>query len=181
MHQLLISLCLSMAAAIFAQAQTPVNTRVNPSGNRVPAVPSEVNRNTNAREAIRNNTIDPAVVNLRFWTSKLPSGDKLMVQGIVKNIGGKDFSSGAKQQQIQLWEVSTPSNRKMVKQIEFTSLRAGQEININYERPALKPGDEFPPNYEVLIVYDPDIFSDANTNNDDANMKNNKMSKNPRG
>lgn len=175
-----ILLGMFIVAALFAQAQTPTNTRINPSGKRVPDMPSNVNQSGNAREAIRLNTIDPAVVNLRFWTSKLPSGDKLMIQGIVKNIGGKDFSSGTKQQ-IQLWEVSTPTSRKMVQQIEFSSLRAGQEISINYERPALKPSDEFPPNYEVLIVYDPDIFSDANPNNDDANMKNNKMSKNPRG
>ncbi|WP_461044362.1 hypothetical protein [Spirosoma harenae] len=49
-----------------------------------------------------------------------------------------------------------------------------------YERPAFKPENEFPPNYRAVIVYEPDILTDNNKNNDDANTENNTLVKNPR-
>jgi hypothetical protein len=125
-------------------------------------------------------TIDPAVTKIVFATIKQSSGDKMHITGFVKNIGGKDFKSNANQQIIQLWEIRTPSDKQMLKQLPFTNLNVGQEIKIEYDLPALKPADEFPPDYQVVIVYDPDILIDANKNNDDANNKNNSLLKNPR-
>lgn len=137
------------------------------------------NTNTSAA-AIFANLIDPAVTGITFTTVKLSTGDKLVIKGTVKNIGGKTFESGSNQQVIQLFEIRTPTNRVMLKQLPFSRLTPGQELKIEHTLPALKPGDEFPPDYQVLIVYDPDIFIDANKNNDDGNLKNNSLSKNPR-
>lgn len=124
--------------------------------------------------------IDPAVTNITFTTIKLASGDKMRVTGIVKNKGGKNYESSENQQVIQLWEVRSSNDKQKLKEISFVRLNAGQELKISVDLPALKPGNEFPPDYQVLIVYDPDILMDANKNNDDANYGNNTLVKNPR-
>lgn len=126
------------------------------------------------------NTIDPAVTDIQFTTIKKTTGDKLRITGLVKNIGGKNYSSSANQQFIQLWEIRSGTDRRKIKDLAFTNLNAGQEIKIIMELPAIKPGKEFPPDYQVIIVYDPDIYIDANKANDDALSSNNSMTKNPR-
>ena len=123
--------------------------------------------------------IDPAVTNITFVTIKLTSGDKMRVTGIVKNVGGKNFESSENQQVVQLWELRSATEKQKLKEISFVRLNAGQELKISIDLPALKPGKEFPPDYQVMIVYDPDILMDANKNNDDANYKNNTLLKNP--
>lgn len=126
------------------------------------------------------NTIDPAVTDIKFATIKKTTGDKLKITGVVKNIGGKNFVSGVNQQFIQLWEIRSGVDRRKLKDQAFTNLNAGQEIKISIELPAIKPGKEFPPDYQVVIVYDPDIYIDANKANDDAVSSNNTLTKNPR-
>jgi len=153
-----------------AQVQVPVKAKI----------PGSVSGAVTTGRDVRVSLIDPAVTKIVFTTIKQTTGDKLRVSGMVKNIGGKDFESGQNQQIIQLWEIITPSNRRMLKQVPFVRLAAGQEIKIEYDLPALKPGNEFPPDYQVLIVYDPDILIDANKNNDDARDANNSLTKNPR-
>jgi len=126
------------------------------------------------------NTIDPAVTNISFTTLKKTTGDKLKITGVIKNIGGKNFISGENQQFIQLWEIRSAVDRHKLKDLAFTRLNAGQELKISIELPAIKPGKEFPPDYQILIVYDPDIYIDANKDNDDAVSSNNSLTKNPR-
>jgi hypothetical protein len=142
-------------------------------------------RNTTAdpiesNKAIYLNTIDPATTSIIFKIIKLRTGDRLQIIGVVKNIGGKNFRSNSNQQNIQLWENYSSENKKMVKQIPFTNLNSNEETKIIYERAAFKPGNEFPPDYQIFIVYDPDIFIDNNINNDDANLNNNSLTKNPK-
>lgn len=126
------------------------------------------------------NTIDPAVTDIKFTTIKKTTGDKLRITGVIKNIGGKNYVSGANQQFIQLWENRSGVDRRKLKDQAFTNLNAGQEIQISIEIPAIKPGKEFPPDYQVILVYDPDIYIDANKSNDDAVSSNNSLTKNPR-
>ncbi|MFZ1751598.1 MAG: hypothetical protein WAU01_15475 [Saprospiraceae bacterium] len=133
-----------------------------------------------SKKAVYLNTIDPATTSITFKIIKLSTGDRLQIIGIVKNIGGKNFRSNSNQQHIQLWENYASDNKKMVKQIPFTNLNSNEDIKIIYERAAFKPGNEFPPDYQVFIVYDPDIFIDNNLNNDDANLNNNSIIKNPK-
>ena len=166
---LLISLSIAPLSGWSQTTFTPVDK------SKLPAT----NPNTSAA-AILASLIDPAVTGITFTRLKQSTGDKLVIKGTVKNIGGKTFESGANQQVIQLFEVRTPTNRIMLKQIPFSRLTPGQEIKIDHTIPAFKPSDEFPPDYQVLIVYDPDIYLDANKNNDDGNQKNNVLTKNPR-
>lgn len=46
-------------------------------------------------------------------------------------------------------------------------------MRISIPRP-VRIRTEFPPTYTLLISYDPDIYLDANKNNDDCNRNNNK-------
>lgn len=138
------------------------------------------NQTLDSKKAIYLNTIDPAVTSIEFKTIKRNTGDILRITGKVKNIGGKNYTSNANQQLIQLWEINSTADKKMVKTLPFTNLNSNQEISIVHERPAFKNSNEFPPDYEVIITYDPDIFIDNNKNNDDANAKNNSLRKNPK-
>lgn len=166
---LLITVVLTSSTVWSQTTITPVNKTVLP-----------VSKAVSTPRDILATLIDPSVTAVTFAHVKLSTGDKLKITGTVKNIGGKAFESGANQQVIQLFEVRSPSNRIMLKQLPFSRLTPGQEIKIEHSIPALKPGDEFPPDYQVLIVYDPDIYMDANKNNDDGNQTNNVLTKNPR-
>lgn len=143
-------------------------------------IPSPTFRPNDGSKLSYKNTIDPAVTDIKFTTIKKTTGDKLRITGVVKNIGGRNFNSGANQQFIQLWEMRSGVDRHKLKDLPFTSLNAGQEIKIILELPALKPGKEFPPDYQVVIVYDPDIYIDDNKTNDDSVSSNNSLTKNPR-
>jgi hypothetical protein len=123
--------------------------------------------------------IDPAVTSITFATVKLSNGDKLKITGTVTNKGNSDYESGDNQQMIQLWEIRSPGDRQMLRQILFSRLNSGQELKITHEVPYPKKGKEAIPEYQVVIVYDPDILSDANKKNDDSNSSNNTMTKKP--
>lgn len=125
-------------------------------------------------------TIDPAIDDIRFSFLKLNTGDKMRVTVTVKNLGLMNYESGSNQQNVQLWEEYSNTNRKMVKLFPFQNLNANASFSFSYERPAFKPSDEFPPQYKVIIVYEPDILSDNNTKNDDSKASNNSMTKHPR-
>lgn len=125
-------------------------------------------------------TIDPAIDEIRFSHLKLNTGDKIRVTVTVKNLGLMNYESGSNQQNVQLWEEYSSTNRKMVKLYPFQNLNANASFSFFYERPAFKPSDEFPPHYKAIIVYEPDILSDNNTKNDDFKASNNSMTKHPR-
>ncbi len=99
--------------------------------------------------------------------------------GSVKNIGG-NFTSGAGQQTALLYEKqlggSGPGN--IVGRTEFTTVTAGDSITVSYVRAwdMSSPSEgEFPPDYILQIVYDPDIAADSNDANDDADNTNNRL------
>lgn len=125
-------------------------------------------------------SIDPAVTDISFRYLKPTTGDKIQVVVTVKNLGLMNYESGSNQQNVQLWEEYSGSNRKMVKLFPFQNLNASASFSFSYERPVFKPSDEFPPHYKAMIVYEPDILSDNNTKNDDSNAANNSLTKNPR-
>ncbi|WP_179020428.1 hypothetical protein [Winogradskyella forsetii] len=103
------------------------------------------------------------------------------ITGIVKNIGD-DFNSGAGQQTISLYERSlgTPTNQSgnLVASLNFETLAANETLEVSYSRPwnSSSPAEgEFPPEYILVISYDPDLFLDGNLNNDDTNTANNEI------
>ncbi|MFN4147187.1 MAG: hypothetical protein ACK4GN_15275 [Runella sp.] len=126
------------------------------------------------------NVIDPAITDINFRTIKQSTGDRLQITVTVKNLGLANYSSNPNQQNVQLWEEWSSTNRRMVKAFPFQNLNGGASLNFVHERAAFKPADEFPPNYVAVIVYDPDIRIDANPSNDDSNLSNNTLAKNPR-
>ena len=138
-------------------------------------------QNTRVVNSNKTNTllasIDPAVTSITFALVKLSSGDKLKITGTVTNKGNSDFESGENQQMIQLWEIRSPGERQMLRQMLFSRLNSGQELKITHEVPYPKKGKGSTPEYQVIIVYDPDILSDANKKNDDSNASNNTMTK----
>jgi hypothetical protein len=93
--------------------------------------------------------------------------------GKVKNIGNTNFSSGPKQQFIQL--IQKPlgtSTETVIKHHEFSTLAADAEIEVTIVIP-WDVAIEFQPEYILRISYDPDIYIDGNSNNDDTNSTNN--------
>jgi hypothetical protein len=148
---------------------------------QVPTNAKNINKGVGGKPTSENlKFADPAVTNISFRVIKQNTGDRLQIKVEVKNIGLRNYESGANQQNIQLWEEYSATKRTLVKTYPFQNLNSGASISFMYERSAFKASDEFPPQYRAIIVYDPDILMDNNKNNDDPNSKNNELSKNPR-
>ncbi|WP_299443354.1 hypothetical protein [uncultured Aquimarina sp.] len=102
------------------------------------------------------------------------------IKGIITNIGDADFNSSIGQQTINLYQrnlgASAPGD--LVETINFVNIAAGDSLAIRYTRPwnASSPAEgEFPPEYRIVLDYDPDIFIDGNDNNDDVDLTNNEL------
>lgn len=109
------------------------------------------------------------------------------ILGTITNIQD-DFVSGAGQQAILLYERSlgTPSGNpgNEVARVNFTTLGAGEALTISYTRTwnASSPAEgEFPPDYRIVISYDPDLLIDGNNDNDDDNSSNDELIRNGQG
>jgi hypothetical protein len=123
---------------------------------------------------------DPAAYEIKFSiVRKLGSfRARVRVTGVIKNVKNKAFQSGRNQAKAYLYQVPAgASSGPVVAQREIRNLAPGGIINLIYERNwySSSPSEgEFPPKYVLQILYDPDIYLDANKNNDDCNRKNNR-------
>lgn len=128
---------------------------------------------------------DPAAVELKFQIVRRDTQFKgrIRITGVVKNIGGKPFLCGPNQAKAYLYELpagvppASATGGRIVAQKEIRNLPAGASLFLTYERDwnSSSPSEgEFPNSYRLLISYDPDIYQDANKNNDDCNQNNNK-------
>lgn len=104
---------------------------------------------------------------------------RVRMTGVVRNVGLVAYNSGLGQQVAYLYEqqlgVSTP---RLVAEQPFQNLAPGQEVRVSFERDwnGSSPAEgEFSPLYKLLIGYDPDIYKDGNTKNDDCNRINNQL------
>lgn len=114
------------------------------------------------------NCPNPGVVSFEATLlSKSGTSGTFRLDGVVRNVGLQAFNSSAGQQAVQIWRGST-----MVAEEVFTNLAPGEEVTISVEV-TWSSSDEFPPDYMLLISYDPDIYSDANDENDDCYSDNN--------
>lgn len=118
--------------------------------------------------------IDPAAVVLKVEGGRKVTDFEAVIAivGIVRNIGKEDFKSGKGQQAAYLYEENPGAKPRLVARREFQELKSGAYFTVRYER-KWSTSMEFPPNYRLVLSYDPDIFIDANKNNDDINTKNN--------
>ncbi|WP_298309661.1 hypothetical protein [uncultured Aquimarina sp.] len=102
------------------------------------------------------------------------------ITGTVTNIGDANFNSGNGQQAVRLYQRSlgAPAPGELVDTVSFTNIDAGETLTIRYSRPwnSSSPAEgEFPPDYRIVIDYDPDIFIDGNDQNNDSDLTNNDL------
>ncbi|KAA1242837.1 hypothetical protein [Aquimarina sp. RZ0] len=104
------------------------------------------------------------------------------ITGIITNIGDREFTSSDGQQSILLYQrnLGTPSGNPgdLVSQKNFTTLNSGATETVTFTRnwSSASPGEgEFPPDYQIIISYDPDILTDGNDANNDENPANNEL------
>jgi hypothetical protein len=89
------------------------------------------------------------------------------VVGTIRNVGAGAWSSGRGQQVASLKRTgATLASR------DFTRLSPGDGFTLT-GRMSVHAAEEFPPNLELSISYDPDIRIDGNPANDDCRMGNN--------
>ncbi len=122
---------------------------------------------------------DPAAQSITFGIVSRTSAfrGQVRITGTVRNLGGA-FDSSPGQQVVQLFEEPLGGRARLVATQPFADLPAGGEVRVTFERAwdASSPAEgEFPPNYLLIIAYDPDILSDGNADNDDCQSANNSL------
>ncbi len=127
---------------------------------------------------------DPAAFEIRFdiVRSYTQFKKRIKITGYIKNIGAGPFNSGPNQAAAYLYEIpaGAASGRELAHQA-IINLAAGATMQLTYERDwdSSSPSEgEFPPNYRLQILLDPDIYMDANKANDDCNQNNNRKDRN---
>ncbi|HEB55915.1 MAG TPA: hypothetical protein ENI98_06340, partial [Gammaproteobacteria bacterium] len=91
------------------------------------------------------------------------------IRGYVKNVGTVNYVSRQNQQVLFLHKVGSSQH---IADWHFTRLNRGQAMNVHV--PVInQPGGEFVPSYELALSFDPDIYMDRNSANDDRNSRNN--------
>ena len=120
---------------------------------------------------------DPAVTAIDFTLVRRDTTfrGRVRITGRVRNQGGA-YRSNPGQQSIVLEELPLGGLPRIVAQRDFEDLEPGQEVTVEFERnwDISSPAEgEFPPDYRVRILYDPDIASDGNSENDDCGAANN--------
>ncbi|MEX0954342.1 MAG: hypothetical protein WDZ83_03910 [Rhizobiaceae bacterium] len=118
---------------------------------------------------------DPAAVEIGVTNirSRLQSGVTYYdfdVVGTVRNVGGGAWSSGRGQQFASLLRHRGASATLATR--DFMRLSPGASFTLT-SRMSLAASEEFPPDLEIAIGYDPDIRLDGNRANDDCRMGNN--------
>lgn len=123
---------------------------------------------------------DPKALGVKFAVisrdKKWPTTQgRIRITGEVKNVGNAAFESNPGQQQASAQLFEEPAGGRGVFKAErkFANLAPGASIFVNYERDWNR-ATEFPPKYILMIVYDPDIYIDANKKNDDCDRNNNR-------
>ena len=118
------------------------------------------------------NCPNPSAISLDVEVlTKSGSSGTIRLTGVVRNIGLQPFLSSTGQQSVQLYD----STSTLLAQVNFTNLTPGQAVTLTYET-TWSSSNEFPPTYQLLISYDPDILLDANPDNDDCDATDNTVS-----
>lgn len=117
--------------------------------------------------------IDPAASRIDFEVLSRTTQfrGRVRVTATVKNVGHLDYVSRSGQQTALLY-----SDRTLVARRDFINLNRGQAFTFSYDRnwDSSSPSEgEFPPQYRLIVTYDPDIYIDGNSGNDDCSNANN--------
>lgn len=123
--------------------------------------------------AVRPSCPNPAVTDLQVTTENLPAGYvKIKVSATVKNIGGKAYASNAGQQALYLYK-----NGVFVAKKDFEDLAIGASFVMTYFYTVKRTVAPQTFLFRAQISYDPDIFADGNTGNDDCKPADNAREK----
>lgn len=148
------------------------------------SLPSEmpIPENVRAKIMIKRIDLSASAINFYVVTCKDKNNAVVKIEGVVKNTGTLNYSTGPNQQVALLYESNSGRPRLVATKV-FQNLAPGQEVRVAYTRAWYKGSaaeGEFPPMYSLIISYDPDIYMDGNDNNDDSNNANNRMEKSGR-
>ncbi len=176
---LLLWVLTASVAGVFAQTiEVPVKLQRTVVNNRIPSemtIPESVR----SRIMIKKIDLNAMAINFTVVSCKDKFNGTVRIDGVVKNTGGLNYTSGPNQQAVLLYEDNGGRPRLVATRV-FQNLTPGQEVKVSYTRTWGKssPAEgEFPPKYILIISFDPDIYIDGNDNNDDANTGNNRMEK----
>ncbi len=116
---------------------------------------------------------DPAVVALDISQSNLADGRvRIIVDVTVKNIGGSAFLSNPGQQALYLYR-----NGTLVANWAWEDLAKGASFTRRFTFTVRRTTAAQTYSLKAQISYDPDIFLDANPNNDDCKSDDNSKTK----
>ena len=121
--------------------------------------------------------IDLTAESLEFSLEKTDELEgNVTISGTIKNIG-EDYRSNEGQQTIQLVEKPAAGQAEVLATKKFKDLDAGATLEITHVIQGWRASQEFPPSFILRISFDPDLFIDGNTHNDDSNEHNNSLEK----
>ncbi|SIO52152.1 hypothetical protein [Chitinophaga niabensis] len=174
---LLLALMIITGSAI-AQINIPPAMQKSIVSNRLPA---HIQLTEAQMKKIMIKKIDLSASKINFTIIKCKDrfNAHVVVEGVVKNTGGLAYSSNANQQSALLYE-DNGGRLQLVASQSFQNLAPGAEVKVSYTRPwnRSSPAEgEFPPNYVLVIGFDPDIYIDGNDSNDDSNYGNNRFTR----
>jgi hypothetical protein len=155
------------SGAVFAQLQAPTVQPPRPPG-------------TGPLAPLLRNCPDPAVVSigLSSISSRMDGARRLYsfrVVATIRNSGNQNYRSGANQQIATIYRRPLGGGAAVaIGSGNFASLNAGGQTTVtSAAQSGWSKSDEFPPGFEARIVYDPDIYLDGNSANDDCSSANN--------
>ncbi len=123
---------------------------------------------------------DPAIVSFsvgRITSTPGPAPGNwpiytIQLRAVLKNVGGGAYNTRPNQQAVAI--IERGSRTRDVKYQPFGNLGVGAQVMVTAQIRNWRRSNEFPPNYEAHIRYDPDISIDGNPQNDDCRGANNK-------
>src|SRR5690606_23599309 len=87
----------------------------------------------------------------------------------------EDYRSSEGQQTIQLLEKPASGKSILLTNKKFKDLDAGGTLEIEHIVQGWQSSQEFPSSFILRISFDPDLYIDANPQNDDAHQNNNSI------
>lgn len=162
----------AIAGQVEAQVTIPKKLQRTIQTNRFPVE----NKIPVALLKIKNIDLAADAINFSVVSAKSEFVGSVKIEGVVKNVGTLNYISNANQQMALLYEQTPGGTPKLVATKVFQNLAVNATVKFSFIRTWNK-ADEFPPTYILIIAFDPDIYIDANKNNDDSNVANNRLSK----
>lgn len=172
-NSLLLILLLAAMTEASAQVNIPVKLQKYIQPNKLPEgvkIPADLLKKDVDLAAYQ--------INVSVISASSDTKAKLKIEGVVKNVGRLAYSSAAGQQVALLYEEVPGSAPRLMATRNFQNLAVNASTSLSFTKEWDKKAyAEFPPNYYLIVTFDPDLYIDGNNNNDDAVAANNKITK----